>query len=134
MYILLDFDGTCVTHEYPYIGKDIGAVPVLQRLVKAGHELILWTMRSGKSEKDAELWFRDNNIPLWSIGYNPTQDSWTTSNKAYAQLYIDDAALGCPLIYPKKDEFGIPTLGLRPFVDWIKVEKMLIDNGILNDK
>ena len=47
MIIAIDFDGTCVTHEYPYIGKDIGAVPVLQRLVKAGHELILWTMRSG---------------------------------------------------------------------------------------
>ncbi len=22
MEICLDFDGTCVTHEYPYIGKD----------------------------------------------------------------------------------------------------------------
>jgi hypothetical protein len=24
--IAVDFDGTCVTHEYPSIGKDIGAV------------------------------------------------------------------------------------------------------------
>ena len=24
MYICVDFDGTCVTHEYPFIGKDIG--------------------------------------------------------------------------------------------------------------
>ena len=26
MIIAIDFDGTCVTHEYPKIGKDIGAV------------------------------------------------------------------------------------------------------------
>jgi hypothetical protein len=28
----VDFDGTCVTHEYPKIGRDIGAVPVLKEL------------------------------------------------------------------------------------------------------
>ena len=46
MYIAIDFDGTCVTHEYPNIGKDIGAIPVLKQLVKDGHKLILYTMRS----------------------------------------------------------------------------------------
>ena len=35
MVIALDFDGTVVTHEYPYIGEDIGAVPVLKELVAA---------------------------------------------------------------------------------------------------
>jgi hypothetical protein len=28
--IAVDFDGTCVTHEYPKVGRDIGAVPVLK--------------------------------------------------------------------------------------------------------
>jgi len=28
MEICIDFDGTCVTHEFPKVGKDIGAVPV----------------------------------------------------------------------------------------------------------
>jgi len=45
MIIAIDFDGTCVTHAYPKIGKDIGAVPVLKQLVQYGHQLILWTMR-----------------------------------------------------------------------------------------
>ena len=36
----IDFDGTCVTHEFPNIGKDIGAVPVLRDIVAAGHKLI----------------------------------------------------------------------------------------------
>ena len=37
----VDFDGTCVTHEYPEIGQDIGAIPVLQELVNRGHKLVL---------------------------------------------------------------------------------------------
>ena len=39
MIIAIDFDGTCVYHDYPYVGKDIGAVPVLKELVAAGHKL-----------------------------------------------------------------------------------------------
>ena len=46
MIICVDFDGTCVTHDFPEIGKDIGAIPILLRLVDAGHKLILYTMRS----------------------------------------------------------------------------------------
>lgn len=40
MIIAIDFDGTCVTHDYPRIGKDIGAVPVLKKIVENGHRLL----------------------------------------------------------------------------------------------
>jgi hypothetical protein len=33
LIIGIDLDGTCVTHNYPHIGKDIGAVPVLKSSV-----------------------------------------------------------------------------------------------------
>ena len=46
MIIAVDFDGTCVTHEFPKVGKDIGAVPVLKKLIEKGHKIILYTMRS----------------------------------------------------------------------------------------
>ena len=49
MIIAVDFDGTCVSHEYPKVGKDIGAVPVLKALVEIGHKIILNTMRSGEN-------------------------------------------------------------------------------------
>ena len=124
MYIAIDFDGTCVTHDYPRIGKDINAVNVLKKLVDNGHKLILNTMRSGKELKEAINWFKKNDIELYGANENPTQKKWTNSPKVYAHLHIDDAALGCPL---KMDL----SLSDRPFVDWEAVSRLLKDNGIL---
>lgn len=134
MNICIDFDGTCTTHDFPRIGKDIGAQEVLRELVANGHNLILWTMRSddfpgplgddGKYLTYAVNWFIDNQIPLWGIQRNPEQDSWTTSPKAYAGLFIDDAALGCPLKYDAN-------MSHRPFVDWVKVREMLVDMKLI---
>lgn len=124
MIIAVDFDATCVTHNYPDMGKDIGAVPVLRKLVENGHHLILYTMRSGKSLEEAVVWFKEHNIPLFGINDNPQQKTWTTSRKIYAQLYIDDAALGIPLNYNS-------LLSERPYVDWDSVYEMLCWKGIL---
>ena len=127
MIIAVDFDGTCVLHGFPEVEEDIGATSILKKLVDNGHQLILWTMRcesgveSGKFTSgltDAIKWFVDNNIPLYGIQRNPTQDTWTLSPKCYAQLYIDDAALGCPLVYDLE-------ISDRPFVNWEQVEIML---------
>lgn len=126
MFIAVDFDGTCVTHEYPKVGVDIGAAPVLRRLVDSGHKIILNTMRSGKYLEDAELWFKRNNIPLLGSNINPTQKSWTDSSKVYANLYIDDAALGCPLIID-------PNFSNRPYVDWEAIEAYLENTGIIDE-
>lgn len=129
MEICVDFDGTCVSHEFPYIGNDIGAVPVLKKLVEAGHNLILFTMRSdGRDTEDvlepAIQWFKDHDIPLYGINENPTQKKWTTSPKAYGHIYIDDAAAGCPLKFNNY-------ISNRPFVDWVKIEEWLIENKVL---
>jgi len=129
MDIVIDFDGTCVTHEFPDIGREIGATPVLREMVDAGHRLILFTIRSNDKKKnnhtldDAVTWFREREIPLFGIQTHPHQYLWTLSPKAYGELYIDDAALGCPLIIPKNYE--------RPYVDWIAVRKFLAENGII---
>jgi hypothetical protein len=124
MTINIDADGTCFTHDYPLIGKDIGAQKVLKKLTDNGHELILFTMRSGKELTDVINWFKENNIPLYGIQTNPTQAAWTNSPKSLADLMIDDSALGCPLKYD-------PTLSPRLFVNWEIVEKMLIQIGYL---
>lgn len=120
--LCVDFDGTCVTHEYPETGKDIGAAPVLKELEANGHQLILYTMRSATGLQNAIDWFIANEIVLYGVQYNPTQTQWTSSNKCYAQVYIDDAALGCPLIYPEEG---------RPYVDWKEVRKLLKERKLL---
>ena len=125
MDICIDFDGTCVKHMYPLIGEDIGAQKVLKNLVKQGHNLILFTMRSGFELDEAVKWFEENGIELYGINTHPKQAVWTQSPKAYGQLYIDDAALGVPLIYPKDK---------RAYVDWVEVERWLISRNILTEK
>lgn len=132
----IDFDGTCVTHDFPEIGEDVeGAEIVLQALVGAGAKLMLWTVRSDKDAlespspltaiaddylKHAVLWFEQKGIPLWSANINHGQSEWSVSPKAYAHVYIDDAALGCPLVFNS-------LLHSRPFVDWSGVLDLLVD-------
>jgi hypothetical protein len=143
MDIVIDFDGTCVTHEFPAVGLDIGAEPVLRKILDNGHNLILFTMRSdlpyptyrnegrelppGNYLKDAIDWFDERGIPLYGIQRNPSQDSWTSSPKAYGQLIIDDAALGCPLIFNEN-------ISRRPFVDWEAVNDMMEYMGFFRTK
>lgn len=116
MYIAVDFDGTCVDHRFPDIGKDVpGAEKWLKEITENGGELILWTMRSegqtdGNVLHDAIEWFKKRSIPLFGINENPGQ-VWSNSKKAYAHVYIDDSAFGCPL----KEN---PRMGGRPYVDW----------------
>lgn len=124
MFIAIDFDGTCVTNDYPNVGEDIGAVPVLLELVKKGHKLILLTNRSGAELKDAEVWFQAYGIPLFGVNKNPIQWKFSKSPKVYANLYIDDASLGCPL---KEDN----TLSKKPFADWKKIKELLEEKRII---
>jgi len=113
----IDFDGTVVRHAYPAVGEDVPhAVNTLRALVARGDALILWTMRSGDKLQDAVDWFKGHGIDLYGVQRNPDQDSWTTSPKAYCHVYIDDAALGCPLIEVE---------GERPYVDWAEVARRL---------
>ena len=122
--IAVDFDGTCVEHNYPAIGMDVeGAVDVLRTLNKHGHRIILNTMRSGQRLETAVRWFRDRKIELWAVNRNPEQECWTSSPKVYADIYIDDSALGCPLIFLE----GVR----RPVVNWSKVRQLLESDGMI---
>jgi len=113
--VAIDFDGTCVTHLYSaenpeVVGLPIGSVEYLRKLSKHGVKIILYTMRSGDHLTAAVNWFESHQINLWGVNVNPEQHTWSKSPKVYAQLYVDDAALGCPLM---KDQISD-----RPFVNW----------------
>jgi hypothetical protein len=122
--IAVDFDGTCVEHDYPSVGMDVdGAVEVLRAINKKGHRLILYTMRSGALLDDASRWFKERKIDLWAINQNPEQKSWTASPKVHADIYIDDSALGCPIRFIA----GVR----RPVVNWQKVREQLEYDRVL---
>ncbi len=122
LIIGVDFDGTIVEHEYPAIGAAVpGAIETLRECVTRGADLILWTMRSGDSLREAVAFLNDNGVKLFGVNENP-ETNWTTSPKAYCHVYVDDAALGCPMI-TRGDGFA----GKRSCVDWSKVAPVLFD-------
>lgn len=109
--IAVDFDGTVVDHRFPLVGEDVPyAVDVMKMLVSSDYNLILYTMRSGDTLQQAVEWFLSKEVHLLAVNENPTQSEWTTSNKCFAHVYIDDSAFGCPMIFP-------PGFN-RPCVDW----------------
>jgi hypothetical protein len=129
LYIAVDFDGVVVKHWYPEVGPDVpGAEAWLKAFAAVGARLILWTMRSdGQPDGDvlwaAMEWFKSRGIPLFGVNENPEQHTWTSSPKAWAHIYIDDSAIGCPLL------FG-PVLGERPYVDWSRVGPLVMQQII----
>lgn len=119
MIICVDFDGTVVDHRYPELGQPVPeAIMWLRRLQACGAKIILYTLRSedgvaGNTLTEAVRYLQEQGIELYAVNNNPSQESWTSSPKVYADLYIDDAAFGCPLIRP-------PGFA-RACVDWKKV-------------
>jgi hypothetical protein len=115
MLLAIDFDGTIVEHRYPRIGAPVpGAIQWLRRFQELDARLILWTMRSDSPQSgpmltEAVAFCRSQGVNFFGVNGNPEQQSWTSSPKAYAKVYIDDAAFGCPLVFPP---------GGRPYVDW----------------
>lgn len=117
-YIGVDFDGTIVEHRYPDIGpENTPALQYLRKFIECGAKLILCTMRSGDTLCEAVEYLKKNGIDLYGVNENPKQKSWTSSPKPWCHLYIDDAALGCPLI--KKDRMAVDWSVVGPQVLWL---------------
>jgi len=123
MIIGIDFDGTMVDHMFPQIGEPVPhAVNSVRAFQSVGAKIILWTMRSDSEEAGSVLteavdYMNSNGIILYGINQNPDQH-WSKSPKAYCNIYIDDAAFGCPLIkYPGFE---------RPCVNWAIVGSQVL--------
>ena len=115
--VAVDFDGTIVEHDYPRIGEEAPlAISVLKELNEKGHDIILYTMRSGEHLQEAVDWLKERGVELYGVNENPRQKDWTDSPKPYADVYIDDSALGCPVVVTKN---------FRYVVDWKKVREDL---------
>lgn len=121
--IAVDADGTLFLHDFPFIVKEVPhAIRVLKRIQDAGHTLILHTMRDGDELADAKRWLKKNDLVFEYFNENPTFE--TGSRKIYSHYSIDDHNLGCPLIHE-------PLIHHKPFVDWEKIEELLVEKGLL---
>jgi hypothetical protein len=121
MYIAIDFDGTIVRHNYPKVDDYVpGAIDWMKKFNELGAKIILWTNRDDETQafgvcdlKLAVDAVTSKGVDLFAVNENPDQVEWCKSPKVYADVYIDDLAFGCPLIYPEK---GDPLS--RAYVDW----------------
>lgn len=119
IYIAIDFDGTIVEHQYPDIGPACpGAFEWMKKFIAAGAKLILFTMRSSGTLYEAVEFCQRAGVTFFGVNENPSQYTWTTSPKPYAQVYIDDHSVGIPL----RDSFTVE----RKSVDWSQVGPMVM--------
>ena len=95
MIIAVDFDGTITTkNEYPKIGTyNLEVMMRLNRLKSAGHELILWTCRTGQDLQEAVHGCEVRGLTFDAINENVPriqEIGWGSGRKIYADLYFDD--------------------------------------------
>ena len=96
--IAVDFDGTIVEHKYPEIGKEVMfALQTLRALLEQGHQLILWTYRSGQELDDAVEYCRRNGIEFYAVNASYPEEEFDEdydSRKIDADIFIDDRNIG----------------------------------------
>lgn len=122
MVLAIDFDGTVVEHRYPEIGKELlFAFDTLKSLQKQGHQLILWTYRSGKQLDEAVEYCRRNGVEFYAVNRSYPEEQFDesqVSRKIMADVFIDDKNIG-----------GFPGWGeiwrmLNPDLGWSHEEEM----------
>lgn len=91
--IAVDFDGTLVENRYPKIGKPIlFAFETLKKLQQEGHQIILWTYRSGERLKEAVEFCEDKGIQFYAVNKSYPEEEFDglMSRKILADIFIDD--------------------------------------------
>jgi hypothetical protein len=96
--IAIDFDGLLVRSAWPKIlGAQPGAVDCIKRLHAAGHYLILWTCRCGRTLTAAKKWLARQGILHCFKQVNKNNPDRVSrfgfdSRKVSADFYFDDLA------------------------------------------
>lgn len=100
MLIAVDFDGTIVEHAYPAIGKPIPfAIDVLKKFQEDGHEIVLWTFRTGEMLDQAVNYCREKGLEFYAVNKMYPEEEWSEDGprKIDADIFIDDKnLLGLP--------------------------------------
>lgn len=95
--IAIDFDGTIVENRYPKIGKPLlFAIETLKKLQEEGHQLILWTYRTGPELKEAVEFCNNKGIYFFAVNRSYPEEKYdnSLSRKIQADVFIDDRNIG----------------------------------------
>jgi len=148
MTVLLDYDGTCVEHVWPGIGRcNFGCIEVIDKLQRSGHDIVLNTMRcefGDDSLEKALAWFDQawahlnpsnrfvmhgadavgfDLAPIQSTATKLQPPAWDLDQYLKDQvIFIDDQSRGVPL----KRAVMIPGL----MVDWDEIDRQLEKAGV----
>ncbi|WKV10737.1 hydrolase [Marivirga harenae] len=112
--IAVDFDGTIVEDRYPAIGKpQLFAIETMKALHQQQHQLILWTVREGKSLQEAVEFCRKHGIEFYAVNKNYPEEELEPgqSRKLNVDFFIDDRNIG-------------------GFLGWSKVWELLGNNPV----
>jgi hypothetical protein len=118
--VAFDFDGVLCEDRFPEIGREYpDAVGLARRLSAEGHEVILWTSRSGRRLVEALEWCDRRGIGFCAVNDNAPSNKarWSAEypdppRKVYADLYLEDH---CPFFQHYAE--GDPEWAVRRMVD-----------------
>lgn len=98
MIIAVDFDGILCENKFPDIGKPYyDMISFIRQLIDEGHEVVLWTSRTGDRLTEAAMWCEDRGLHFCAVNENAPSNLAqylaeypTPSPKVYADLYLED--------------------------------------------
>lgn len=98
MIVAFDFDGVLCEDRFPEIGREYpDAVNFARKLVAEGHEVVLWTARTGQPLVEALEWCGRRGIEFCAVNDNAPSNKARYSTeypvpprKVYADLYLED--------------------------------------------
>jgi hypothetical protein len=115
-YIIIDFDGTIATLNYPNLGNVKNhAVRVIQRIKDNGGKIAIWTCRCDDDERKVKEFLDKHEIP-----YDKFNEPFDEMNimfggnprKIYGDVYIDDKELHAQM---------------NGGIDWLQIEEFLFE-------
>lgn len=100
MILAVDFDGILAEDngEFPRIGPPVyPMISFVRELIDEGHEVVLWTSRTGGALEDAVAWCEDRGLHFCAVNENAPSNVAKYINqypdgtrKVSADIYIDD--------------------------------------------
>lgn len=101
MIIAVDFDGVLCEDKFPAIGMERPRmIDAVRRLIRAGHEVILWTSRVDRRLEEALKWCDERGLDFCAVNENAPSNRAqyereypNGTRKVYADVYIDDHSL-----------------------------------------